>query len=1166
MKIKQMFREDIDRNIRGVIAVNDREPEAIAQELREYVVTKEICGKLNDFYESYIPTVDGAKTKDVGVWISGFYGSGKSHFLTILSYLLTNETVLGKKAIEYFRPKFSPMDFAMTIEKAGNIPTEAILFDIAGVKVGKEETFTSVIAKQFFGHLGYAERNLKAAKLEMYLEREGKLETFKMAFAEEMGGFQWEQAHNDMAFYQDGIVTALTKVGWSQSAAENWFNGSETEEISIDELTDEIQKYVQTKEKNFHLLFLIDEVVQYIGESVSLMLDLQTLVEELGSKCQGQVWVIVTGQEDVDHFAKVVRGDFSKIQGRFKTRLTLSSSSVDEVISERLLAKTEAARALLKQEYNDKATILRNLFTFTKDTVKDIQGYESDEEFARLYPLVPYQLKLEQNALTKTRTSGLLGKSHSDGARSMLPSCQNAVQSVEDEEETALVPFCAYFDSMYKDLVGDIQRVFDRAMEASGKNLGLEPYDVEILKVLFLLKNIDDVKSNLENITVLMIDDINVDKIQLRTKVQSSLDRLVHENYVSRNGETYSFLTNDEQEIAKQIQSTEVDPMKVRQSIGSILFGDIYPSKKFSYQENGSVTDFAFDKYVDDLPFMNGNGIQLRFLTKGSDLYEQGQEEWILQSNSQDAVFVILESSTKYLDSLMEACQIDAYIQAYSQKQMSENIRRILTEKKSLATSEKRECKALLEEAIRTARFIIDGREEFPNGLSAKDKIDEAMRILIGGVYHELGLVRYHYRDDGEVLSVFKEEALGNHVVSNPDAVQKVSDYLKSQAILKSSVSMEDVQKRFQSKPFGWQEIDIAACIAELLYAQEIQIRYNGNPISTTDSKIVDYLRRKNLVANVRVERRVRVDEHLLAMGRRFARDMFDVKVDIPTKEDEFLLFLKECLEKERDEIQAFLVRYQNRPYPGRKILEQAKTDFEDLLTKSKDLTAVLTEIKEKGNNLLDEKEDMDDIKNFFASQVDSFDKALKLLEETKDEKDFLSDEARTALDSISSILGKNRPYRDIPQLMANEDIVKKCYQEILESKKEEGRKEIADDIEALNAYACMTRQITIEDYQHRFQTLLYEMENITKISTLEVKKARIPLLLEQAKTAILSILEEQIEDSVKENISQSIVLEKKNLFSEATFHDEKDVEDYLETVRKKILDEIRKGKTIHII
>ena len=101
MIIKNMFSKPIDRDIKGVIKVGQDDNANIKQELEEYVVTRELQKHFADFFSSYKKGING-NTDKMGVWISGFFGSGKSHFLKILSYILANKDVSGKRAIDYF--------------------------------------------------------------------------------------------------------------------------------------------------------------------------------------------------------------------------------------------------------------------------------------------------------------------------------------------------------------------------------------------------------------------------------------------------------------------------------------------------------------------------------------------------------------------------------------------------------------------------------------------------------------------------------------------------------------------------------------------------------------------------------------------------------------------------------------------------------------------------------------------------------------------------------------------------------------------------------------------------------------------------------------------------------------------------------------------------------
>ena len=293
MIIRNLFQEDINRQINGVIKVDQDTADVARQEVKEYVITKELKKHFIQFFD-YYDEAFSTPTADIGVWISGFFGSGKSHFLKMLSYILENKEIDGKKTVEYFRDKFAddPATF-MLIDKATRNQTETILFniDIEG-SINKDKTAVlKVFAKMFYNHLGFVGENLKVAKLEQFIDKQGKTEQFRRVFKEKNGD-EWLEARDSFAFFEDDIVeTPVEVLGMSETAAHNWFDGTETTEMSIAQLVSEIKDYVKTKPKNFRLLFMIDEVGQYIGTDTDLLLNLQSLVEKIGSECGSNVWV-----------------------------------------------------------------------------------------------------------------------------------------------------------------------------------------------------------------------------------------------------------------------------------------------------------------------------------------------------------------------------------------------------------------------------------------------------------------------------------------------------------------------------------------------------------------------------------------------------------------------------------------------------------------------------------------------------------------------------------------------------------------------------------------------------------------------------------------------------------------------------------------------------------
>ena len=509
MKIQNMFQKDIERDINGVVKVAQNDENSLKQELSEYIITRELRRHFSTFFENYSRAID-RPTDKIGVWISGFFGSGKSHFLKMLSYLLSNQEVCGKKVIDYFSDKFDdPMMLAQAV-KCASVPTESILFniDIVG-PINKDKTAVlRVFAKMFYNHCGFYGDDLKIAKLERFIEKQGKTQEFRDAF-EEVNGAPWIDSRDAFAFFEDDVVEVLQSVlGMSEQAARNWFNGEETNELSIEQLVADIREYIEKKGKNFRLLFMVDEVGQYIGDDGDLMINLQSLVEEIGTQCRGQVWVMVTSQEAIDSVVKISGDDFSKIQGRFNTRLSLSSSSVDEVIKKRILGKTDEAEMLLRMVYDKQHAVLKNLYTFN-NPVKDIKGFTNGEEFAASFPLVPYQFIILQKVMTEIRKHGNSGKHFSGAERSMLSASQEATQKMKDKDENALVPFYLFYDTLLTFLESPIRRVIDRCQTAADNRDGLEQDDVCVLKTLYLIRYIEDIKANVDNIAILMIDDIH---------------------------------------------------------------------------------------------------------------------------------------------------------------------------------------------------------------------------------------------------------------------------------------------------------------------------------------------------------------------------------------------------------------------------------------------------------------------------------------------------------------------------------------------------------------------------------------------------------------------------------------------------------------------------------
>ena len=1161
MQLQYIYKADINRDINGVIKVAQNDERSIEQELREYIITRELRKHFNTFLNNYEKSLH-YPTDKIGVWISGFFGSGKSHFLKILSYLLSNDTVAGKKAVDYFQDKFDdPMMFAQ-LENCAAVSTDTILFNIDSKSpINKDKTaILRVFAKVFYEYRGFYGDDLKVAKLEQFIEKSGKMDAFKSKF-EEIHGETWEDSRDAFSFFEDDVVDSLTEtLGMSETAARNWFNGTETADISIEQLVKEIKDYIDSKGKGFRLLFMIDEVGQYIGSDGSLMLNLQTIVEEIGSKCGGRVWVMVTSQEAIDSITKISGDDFSKIQGRFNTRLSLSSSSVDEVIKKRILAKTDDAAALLSLSYNTNSAVLKNLFTFN-DAVLDLKGYSGEHDFIETYPFVPYQFRLMQNVLAQIRKHGNSGKHLSGGERSMLSGFQEAAQAIEDKDENALVPFCLFYNTVHTFLESAIRRVIDRCQNAADSHDGIEQYDVSILKLLYLIRYVDDIKANVDNITTLMVDDIRADKINMRKEIQGSLDRLVSQNYVARNGDTYTFLTDDEQDIERDIRNTPIDSAAIVQSIAQIVFGDIYLSKKFKYDKY----DFPYDRFVDETPIGQLTGaIRLRILTVASDMYNKGEQALLMKSGVDNEAILVLSDQYPYFDDLENAAKIRKYVKTRNVAQLPEAIQHIIRGKQQQASSYEKTAKEHISSAILEAKVYVAGEYSEIKTSSVRDKIENALSNLVESVYSKLGYIKHNFESDTELLQILtnpnKQFTLdGGTAVYNPEAVEEVEQYLELQNMKLLPTSMGDIQRRFSSIPYGWREIDIAAVICSLISIQKAAIQYGGNMIQPTDRHLPDYLRRKTEIDKTIVKKRNIVDPALIKESREFLKEYFNT-MDLPSDEDGLIVYVLDSFTAERDIFQSLLTtHYASANYPDKALVEAGIKLCNELLSHKKDNTALLKKMVSMENDFLDLSEDMADVNAFFKNQKTIFDRATALLNSLSSEKEYLQaeQEATSALAQINAIIHMPKPYKKIAELPNLMQTVRNIYNQLLELKKQD----VISEIQAAMGEIHQTAELDQKDIVTKADAALTakkkavsEAETLTQLDAMKIQIANIRQQYLKALVVVSAPNVDTITAS-RSSICYSIKLE-----------NEADVDKYVADIKKKLMGMIEGHDVLHII
>lgn len=1158
MKIQDMFKENINRHINGVIKVEDNDPKTIKQEVEEYVITKELRKLFSEFFSEYSSSFD-SPTKNTGVWISGFYGSGKSHFLKMLSYILENRVIDGKKTVEYFRDKFEDPGTFMDIDRSTKGNTETILFNIdaKGDQNKGKTAILKVFSRVFYDHLGYKGNDLKVVSLEKHLASKGKTEDFKKEILD-LSGCDWETIRKGFEFNEEFIIPAMMKVlNMSKESATDWFLNDYNVSFGIDDLIDDIKAYIDTKPSDYRLFFMIDEVGQYAGGDKDLLLNLQSLVEGLGTKCGGKVWIICTGQEAIDDIIDVKANEFTRIQARFEIRLSLTSSSVDEVIQKRVLAKTDSAKTRLESIYNENSAVMKNLFAFS-NAVGDIKGYDSDEQFVNIFPFVPYQLILMQKVFTEIRRHGNAGKHLASGERSMLSGFQDAAKAIEDRDEYSIVPFYRFYDTLEKFLEHAIRIVVNRSIKMVEENKGLEPIDVDVLKLLYLIRYIDDVKANLDNITILMADDIRVDVLELKQKVRESLERLLKQNFIGRNADTYMFLTDTEQDVQREIRNTEVDSSQIVSRISKIIFGEIYDSSKFRYGK----ADYAFNKYVDDTAYSSiGSGMTLRFLTVMEDPSEK--TDLNLASRSGNEAIISL-GDTNYFEQLEAAEKIRLYAKRKNLPSLDQTTQKIIRDQLEMATVMEENAKTSLISAINTGVIYVAGDKLQVKANDVNAKIEEALTFLVKHVFSKMDAINQYYNSDVDVLNILNGDVTprADGSYDNQEAIEIVYDFLSDQSSMNREVFMSDIQSRYQGIPYGWREIEIASLVARLLKDQKVNIKYMGSIVPLNNPKIIDYLRKKTETGKVKVLKRETVPRALITQARGLLRSYLD-KMDIPNDEDSLVLFITSSLGEIKENYSIIKKNYDRGNYPGKSDVTNAINTISNIISIEGDNVALVKALIDNENNLFEDKNRVERINTFFTSQVAIYDSARKLVDSLEADASFIKarEAALEATKKINEILDAFPfNYSSIPQLNSLIGTLRGMHDEML-------KEEINKACTTIRQCEAIVSNIAGDSFSNIFKNfesfcnkerdVLSKLEKIVMIApetyAVITEKDRVLDEIEKKKQPKEKVDTPQITVHTKKykSLPRTIVFHAKKLETES------EIDSYVESIRKMLKDEL---------
>ncbi len=875
MKIRELFAKPVDRPIEGVIKADD--DTHLAVEVDEYIVTNEVAKHIESFFEAY-----NAQSSESGVWISGFFGSGKSHLLKMLSLVLENREIDGTRAGEVFSAKIEDAILRAEVGKAIAVPSQSILFNIDQKSdiISKQETdaILAVFLKVFNEMQGFYPKQPYIAQFERDLARKGHYEAFKAAFEQEAGE-PWEQGR-ETAHGLDSEPFARAYASVSGASYEEglklldrYYNNFK---LSIEDFANMVRDYIDAQVPNFRLNFFVDEVGQYIADNSKLMVNLQTLAESLGTKCRGRSWIMVTSQEDmstvVGAMAKIhTTDDFSKIQDRFKTRLPLTSKDVSEVIQKRLLEKDSDNPTItdnLHELYEREKSNFRTLFEFG-DGSRAFRPYSGREAFCGFYPFVPYQFDLFQSAIIAlSRHNAFTGKHASVGERSMLGVFQEVAKKIADETYGHL----ATFDLMYEGIRSVIKTEHQSAILMAERNLSHGTAHC-ILKALFLVKYLKEFKGTPRNIAILVIDRFDIDLTAHEKDVREALNILEQNTYVQRTGELYEFLTDDEKDVENEIKATDVDESAVNELAAGILFNEIIRDTKIRHEDNQQ--DYAFSRKLDGNLLGREHELAVNIISPLNEFH--GDEATLINhAMGKPDLLILLASDQRLLSDLNLYAKTDKYIRQSQQSTMADSLRPILADKGQQNIQRKADIRQKLEQLLSEAKVIVNGTEITGLSGDARSRVTGAFHQLIRFAYPYLKMLKVIYREDS-VQKILAEQgdALFQHDDQTlSESEQELLTDIRRHQGRGERPTVATILTSFGHRPYGWYQATTLANLAKLFMRSKIELRADSNILDKDG--VLHHLTNSRRFTNTLVFLQEEFDSLAVQKLKNFHQEFFD--------------------------------------------------------------------------------------------------------------------------------------------------------------------------------------------------------------------------------------------------------------------------------------------------
>ncbi len=848
--IQDLLARKVDENIEEVIKVDQQDESIIKAEINEYVVTDSILDHYIRILERYDQTPANPH-EGIGIWISGFFGSGKSSFAKVLGLALANHDILGAPAAELFaaRRGDSPKLKVLLKQITERIPSDAVIFDVStdrGVRTANQ-SMTEIMHRCFVRYLGYA-GHIDIAQLEIDLESADRLDAFKDRYRSVFSK-EWDQEKAKVAFALNHASRVMHELEpATYPLADSWVKGAQHRaDISPGDLAERCRELMNRRRPNRTLVFVIDEVGQFVARDVQKMLDLQALVQSLGRVGRGKMWLIVTSQEKLTEVVDGMddrRVELARLMDRFPLQVHLEPSDISEVTSRRILSKNALGEDTLRRLFDAHRGRLSQCTSISADIrLPDL----TTQSFVSLYPLLPYQIDLIISVVSGLRTQGGAGHHVGGANRTIIKLAQQLLihpdVALGGRETGALVRI----DQIYDLVAGNIPSELRGKITYIGHQV-IHPMAGPVAKAICLLQFVKSIHRTAENIAACLHPAVDADSCL--AGVKEALEKLEAAKAVRRGDDGYRIPSPaeddwergrdgfqprpaDTNEILRETIQKLWSPQPAHQFLDTKLFKAALFLNNRPAQAEGDVPFYVALCLSDD-----------EFRSESAEMRQRSKEE-------KKHVFWIARLGDKVDHHLVEYFRSKQIIAAKERGARTVDQLALVSDEKKQMSRHADELRRLVREALLGGTIWFQGNDRSPgdNAADAGKVAESTLAMVLPAVFDRYGegAARVAKQDLDSILTasnlhgltpVFTKLGLlrdeAGQTVLNTDSgpLAEVLARIANRASYGEPATGRYLAEEFAKEPFGW-DFDVARLFAACLLRA-------GKVDATSQGKVVE--------------------------------------------------------------------------------------------------------------------------------------------------------------------------------------------------------------------------------------------------------------------------------------------------------------------------------------